>query len=116
DWHVGGTIVVSGTLHRVRARNAGLILEFNPPTSLSYTHLSSLSRLPDQSESYTTLAFTLHPVDDRTSLTLVATGFPTETIFKHLQFYWRGTLGILKQYTERRWEAGRRSVPSGLSQ
>jgi len=104
DWDVGGPIAVSGLLHHVRIRNAGVVLEFKPPTSLSYTHLSSLSRLPDEPESYTTLSFRLQPVDDLTSLTLVATGFPTVTILKHLQLYWRGTLGILKRHTEQRWE------------
>ena len=104
DWDVGGPIAVSGLLRHARVRNTGVVLEFKPPASLSYTHLSSLSRLPDEPESYTTLSFTLQPLDDRTSLTLVATGFPTVTILKHLQLYWRGTLGILKQHTEQRCE------------
>jgi hypothetical protein len=27
--------------------------------------------------------------------------FPTHTIYKHLDFYWRATLGVLKQFVER---------------
>ncbi len=92
DWNVGGPIAVSGLLHHARVRNAGVVLEFKPPTRLSYTHLSSLSRLPDEPESYTTLAFAVQPEDDRTSLTLV-----------------RGTLGILKQQTEQRWQLAKTS-------
>jgi uncharacterized protein YndB with AHSA1/START domain len=100
DWDVGGPIVVRGVLNHARFENTGVVLQFEAPKRLSYTHLSSLSRLPDEPGSYTTFDFGLDQVSDATSLTLVVTGFPTMTIFKHLQFYWRVTLGILKQRAE----------------
>jgi uncharacterized protein YndB with AHSA1/START domain len=103
DWEVGGPIVVRG-FHHARFKNTGVVLELEAPKRLRYTHLSSLSRLPDKPESYTTFEFRLDPVGDFTSLTLVVTGFPTETIFKHLQFYWSGTLEILKQHAEQHQE------------
>ena len=99
DWQVGGPIAVRG-FHHVRFENHGVVLRFEAPRRLSYTHLSSLSRLPDRPESYTTLDFGLKPVGDTTALTLTITGFPTTTIFKHLEFYWKGTLGVLKRYAE----------------
>lgn len=37
---------------------------------------------------------------EATHLELLITGFPTEAIFKHLEFYWRGTVGILKSFIE----------------
>lgn len=77
-----------------------MVLQFEAPKRFSYTHRSSLSRLPDTPGSYTTFEFSLAQVADATSLTLVMTGFPTVTIFKHLQFYRRVTLGILKQRAE----------------
>jgi len=100
DWKVGGPMVVSG-LHHLPFRNTGVVLEFKPMERLSYTHLSSLSRLPDEPQNFTTLTFSLAPQADATLLTLMATGFPTVSIFKHLQFYWTGTLGVLKQFAER---------------
>lgn len=100
DWKVGSPIVVSG-FHHLHFRNVGVILEFKPIERLSYTHLSSLSQLPDEAGNFTTLAFSLASQGEATSLTLLVTGFPTVSIFKHLQFYWVGTLGILKQFTER---------------
>lgn len=100
DWKVGSPMVVSG-IHHLRFRNIGVVLEFKDMERLSYTHLSSLSRLPDESGNFTTLTFSLTPQGDATSLALRATGFPTVSIFKHLQFYWVGTLGILKQFAER---------------
>jgi hypothetical protein len=32
---------------------------------------------------------------------LTLSDFPTHTIYKHLDFYWRTTLEILKQFVER---------------
>lgn len=101
DWVVGKPIVVRG-FHHVRFQNIGVVLEFNPIARLVYTHLSSLSRLPDEPGSYTTLEFNLRSAGAATSLDFLATGFPTESIFKHLQFYWGGTLQVLKQTVERR--------------
>lgn len=103
DWTIGGPILTRG-FHHARFENRGVVLRFEPPKKLSYTHLSSLSRLPDEPGSYTTLEFSLGAVGDATALTLVATGFPTMTIFKHIQLYWTGALGMLKQHAERYWE------------
>ena len=101
DWTVGGPIVVRG-FHHVPFENTGAVLEFEPVTRLAYTHLSSLSRLPDVPENYTTLEFTIEHIGDTASIAFAASGFPSDTIFKHLQFYWSGTLEILKQHVERR--------------
>ena len=101
NWTVGGPIIVRG-FHHVPFENTGTVLEFEPTTRLAYTHLSSLSRLPDVPNNYTTLEFALKHIGDIVSLTFVATGFPSDVIFKHLQFYWSGTLEILKLYVERR--------------
>ncbi|WP_426701378.1 SRPBCC family protein [Rhodanobacter sp. Col0626] len=101
DWVIGSPMVVKG-VHYAPFKNTGTVLAFEPTTCLAYTHLSSLSRLPDQPSSYTTLEFRMALVDDATSLKLRASGFPTASIFKHLEFYWGGTLEILKRHVERR--------------
>jgi hypothetical protein len=101
DWVIGSPIVVKG-VHHVPFKNTGTVLAFEPETCLAYTHLSSLSRLPDEPSSYTILEFRLATVNDATSLELRASGFPTASIFKHLEFYWGGTLEILKRHVERR--------------
>lgn len=100
DWNVGGPIVIRGH-HHVRFENRGVVLEFAPRARLSYTHLSSLSRLSaDDRANYATLEFGLMPMDDTTSLTLSITGFPTESIFRHMDLYWRGTLEVLRLHAE----------------
>lgn len=99
DWHVGTPIVIKG-FHHIKFENKGTILRFDPPLALSYNYLSSLSRLPYKPENHTTLAFTLTPVKNHTSLTLTLSNFPTESIFKHVDFYWNATLEIMKKLTE----------------
>lgn len=99
DWGVGHPLIVRG-FHHAPFVNTGVVVDYAPMTRLSYTHLSSLSRLPAQPESYTALSFQLVPVGDTTALSLVAANFPTDTIYKHLQLYWRGTLTVLKRYAE----------------
>lgn len=99
DWRVGGEFLVRG-VHHGRFENRGRVLVFEPEHRLSYTHLSSVSRLPDVPESYTTFDFLLAPVRDGTRLQLTLAGFPTESIYRHLAFYWSGTLAVLKRYVE----------------
>lgn len=101
DWRVGMPIVISG-FHHVRFKNRGVVVAFEPMTRLAYTHLSSLSLLPDVPESHATLQFALEPMKEATALHFEAQRFPTESIFKHLQFYWGGTLPILKRAIEQR--------------
>lgn len=99
NWVVGAPIVVRG-FHHVSFKNAGRVLEFNPPGRLAYTHLSSLSRLPDEPASYVTFEFLLTSTGSATFLKLRARDFPTSSIFKHLRFYWGTTLEILKRHVE----------------
>ena len=55
DWKVAAPIRISGFLHGA-FENKGTILRFEPAQVLCYTHMSSLSRLPDEPQNYSTLA------------------------------------------------------------
>lgn len=101
DWIVGSPFIVRG-FHYGRFENRGTVLAFEPSRRLSYTHLSSLSKLPDESQNYTIFDFRLAQEEERTLLQLELSQFPTETIFKHLAFYWPATLDVLKRYVEHR--------------
>jgi hypothetical protein len=100
DWKVNSSIIIRGNLHGHLFVNTGTVMHFEPLQHLAYTHLSSISELPDVPGSYTTLDFTLEAVDNETKLTITCSNFPTESIYKHLLFYWNGTLGILKKLLE----------------
>ena len=100
SWAVGSPIIVSG-FHHAHFSNIGTVLRFEPTSHLRYTHLSSLSRLPDSPENHSIVDVGLTDDGSRTSVVVTLSNFPNDVIFKHLDFYWRGTVGILKQCVER---------------
>ena len=100
DWKVGNPMTIRGTMNRTDFENSGTVLQFEPETSLRYSHLSSISRLPDRPESYSIVAFRLQPVENQTTLALTLSNFPTESIYKHLTFYWNVALEVLKKVIE----------------
>lgn len=99
DWKINASILVRG-FHHLNFENKGTVLLYDKEKKLSYSHLSSLSRLPDEPGNYSILEFVLTPLDKQTQLTIFITNFPTETIRKHLEFYWRGTIIKIKKIAE----------------
>jgi hypothetical protein len=99
NWKINEGFLIRG-FHHLNFENKGIVLSYDKEKKLSYSHLSSLSRLPDKRENYSILEFVLTPVDKQTLLTLFITNFPTDAIRKHLEFYWRGTLVKIKKAVE----------------
>lgn len=99
DWKVGSLIIIKG-FHHISFENKGVILQFKRNKVLQYSHLSSLSRLPDSIENYSIITFQLEAKRARSLLKLNIRNFPTETIFKHLDFYWKTTVGLIKKKIE----------------
>ena len=101
DWKVGSPIIVKGRHNNVDFENKGTVLEFEPNSILRYSHLSSVSRLPDNAENYTVIEFRLARVEENSTLLNVRTSnFPSEPIFKHWEFYWRVTIEVVKRFIE----------------
>lgn len=100
DWKVESPILIRGNLSGVNFENMGKVLQFEPENILRYSHLSSLSKLPDRPESYSIIEFKLSPTEEQTTLHVTVSNFPTEIIYKHLAFYWNVTPGILKRMLE----------------
>lgn len=99
EWKEGSTISMKG-FHHVQFENKGIVLKVDPVRELQYSYLSSLSRLPDQPENYSIINFQLNPSGNNTEVVLAIRNFPTESIFRHVDLYWQGTLVILKQVVE----------------
>lgn len=99
DWQVGCPIFIRG-FHHIPFENKGVVLHYDAEVRLAYSHLSSISRLADEPTSYSILEFSLAPSGNQTLLTLTISNFPTETIRKHLEFYWRTTMLQIKQIAE----------------
>ncbi len=100
DWRPGSSIVISG-VHHGPFCNRGIVLDAVPGALLRYTHLSSVSGLADIPAHYSVIAFALDAVDGGTAVRLRVERFPTETIYRHLNLYWRGTLDVFKAFVER---------------
>ena len=101
DWRPGAPIVISG-VHHGPFRNLGIVLDAVPGALLRYTHLSSVSALADVPEHYSVIAFALDAAEGGTSVRLMVERFATETIYRHLDLYWRGTMEVFKAFVERR--------------
>lgn len=102
DWKVGSPIVIKvhADAFKPGSINTGVVLKFEPERILEYSHLSSLSQLPDQIENYTVMTFMLSPDAEYTELTVKVFNFPTESIFKHMEFYWNVTSEIFREFVE----------------
>ena len=100
EWREGGKLQERGDLHGLPFENRGKILRFDPPTALEYTHWSTLSLIPDVPRNYSTLLFELQNADNNTVLTLTISNLVTFEIFKHLEFYWKVALHLLKDVAE----------------
>jgi uncharacterized protein YndB with AHSA1/START domain len=101
DWTVGSPVRVTG-FHHIAFENTGYVLNYEPEKRLRYSQLSSISELPDIPSNYSIFDFQLSPTTEGTRITLQMSQFPTESIYKHLEFYWRVTLAIFKRFVERR--------------
>ena len=99
NWSLNSPILIHG-FHHLRFENKGLVLQYDEGKVLSYSHLSDISRLPDNPENYSVLEFVLTPAEQKTLLTLNIENFPTEIIRKHLEFYWRTTIIGVKKMAE----------------
>lgn len=97
DWKVGNSITIKGDWYKTGFVNYGTVLKFEPAIALTYTHLSSLSKLEDKKDNYTILAFTLQHQQNDCLLTFTASRFATEVIYRHIAFYWNVALEMLKK-------------------
>lgn len=102
DWCVGGSVIIKGSMHWVYFETKGAVLQVEPGKLLRYQQLSSLSNLPDVEESYSIIEFKLEPLNNQTILIIGLSNFPTESIYRHLVFYWNATLDIIKTFVEGR--------------
>lgn len=100
EWREGGTRLERGDLHGLAFENRGKILRFDPANALEYSHWSSLSLVPDLPENYTVLHFDLQETINQTILTLTIRNLLTFEIFKHMEFYWKTALHLLKEVAE----------------
>lgn len=97
----GGAIIISGKWNGAVHENKGTILKFEPLKVFAYNAWSRINRLPDLPENYIITEFRIDPESDhQIRLTVVQSNLLTESIFKHFEFYWNVTLGLIKKLAE----------------
>ncbi len=99
SWQINSPITIRG-FHNGYFENKGTILQFEKEQKLAYSHLSSVSGLADTKENYSVIQMTLTKQVSGTLLTVIIEHFPTEIIGKHLEFYWKSTLAVIKAKVE----------------
>lgn len=101
DFIVGSRFLIKGKLHGSDFVNHGKVLVNDFQNTFSYSHLSSISMLPDLPENYSIIQFSLLSVHNKTELIFSAQNFASESIYRHINFYWQGTLQHLKELIEK---------------
>jgi uncharacterized protein YndB with AHSA1/START domain len=113
-WRPGAPMAFTGSVGSKKVRDHGTVVEVTPPSRLSWRYFSRITGLPDEPQNYATIALTLAPEGPGTLLTVTHAVPPSpvrkgkdweigpESGHKHVEFWWRSTLPILKAVAEGR--------------
>jgi uncharacterized protein YndB with AHSA1/START domain len=100
-WELQTTITFTGTWHHGGVFNdKGIVLKFEEEKILQYSYYSSISKLPDITESYLVITFRLTPSGQETVLDLTTENIHDYATYGHWNFYWTVTLEIIKRIAE----------------
>jgi uncharacterized protein YndB with AHSA1/START domain len=130
DWRVGSPLSIERPFGRKTLRDPGTVLEAEAPVRLSYRFLPRISGFPDELDYYSTVTMLLapDPAGTRVTVTHTVPPSPVRTIAvgprdgsgagerarrqtveigpesgeKHVAFYWRATLPLLRDLVEDR--------------
>lgn len=100
DWRVGNPITWKGEWQGKSYEDKGVILRFEPPRVLQYSHFSPLSGLPDKPENYHTVTIELSGEGNQTRVSLSQDNNATEEARMHSEKMWGMMLAALKQFLD----------------
>jgi uncharacterized protein YndB with AHSA1/START domain len=101
EWKEGSDFIMKGDLHGIAFENRGSIIQLEAPKIFGYNYLSNISGLPDAPGNRTHVRFSLSEQNNnQTLLQLSLKNFPTESIYRHIDFYWNATLLEIKKVAE----------------
>jgi len=114
DWKVGSSFDIAAHIGSKTYRDKGRVLAADPPRRLSYAYWSRVAGLDDGPDNWSVIDMRLTPDGEGTQLTVTQQVPPSpvrqvrgETIgpesgLRHVAFYWRTTLLIIKRIAEAR--------------
>jgi uncharacterized protein YndB with AHSA1/START domain len=100
SWAEGTPIYWSGEFNGQAYEDKGIVLDFDPPRCLEFSHYSPRSGLPDVPTSYHTVTIKLEEHGDQTHLSLKQDNNPSEEAREHAQKNWQMMLKGLKEFVE----------------
>jgi uncharacterized protein YndB with AHSA1/START domain len=100
SWAEGTPIYWSGEFNGKAYEDKGIVLGFDPPRCLEFSHYTPRSGLPDIPTSYHTVTIKLEERGDETHLSLQQDNNPSEDAREHAQKNWQMMLKGLKEFVE----------------
>lgn len=100
DWKVGSPILYRGEWEGKAFEDKGKILEIEPEKTLKSTHWSPLSGVPDSSENYHTVTYTLVDRGDSTEVTITQDNNASDEEKLHSEKNWQTVLKGMKNLLE----------------
>ena len=100
SWAEDTPIYWKGEYKGVAYEDKGIVLDFDPPNCLEFSHYSPLSGLPDIPTSYHTVMIKLEPRGKQTHVSLTQDNNADEKAKAHSQKNWEMMLGGLKTFVE----------------
>jgi uncharacterized protein YndB with AHSA1/START domain len=100
DWQPGSAILWKGEWQGKSYEDKGMILKFQPPHTIQYSHFSPLSGLPDKPENYHTVTIELSAEGAQTRVQLSQDHNATEEERQHSGKNWEMMLAGLKKVVE----------------
>jgi len=99
DWKPGSPIFFTGEYEGKPYKDKGIVLEYKPNKSLSYSYLSSWSGLADTPGNYLIVTYEVKEVGNATELTVTQTNYDEEKA-RHSEGNWKSVIDALKKIVE----------------
>jgi uncharacterized protein YndB with AHSA1/START domain len=100
NWEVGRPITWKGEMNGTPFEDKGVVLKFDRPKTLRFSHFSPLSGAPDVPENYHTVTISLSDADGGTRVTLTQDNNESEEARQHSEENWALMLEGLKDVVE----------------
>jgi uncharacterized protein YndB with AHSA1/START domain len=100
SWEVGGEIILKGSNGEKDFIDYGKIEILSPNDKFQYTYWSDNHGTDRVPENYLTICYTLHKVDNGTSLELEHRNFKSEKMYSEMLNVWDFLLSNLKDFVE----------------
>ena len=99
DWKVGNPIIFQGDYESKPYKDKGIVLEYSPNKSLSYSYLSSWAEREDKPENYLIVSYQIKELAGETELTITQTNYDEDKA-KHSEGNWKQVIDGLKKIVE----------------